>query len=111
MLKENARKLRKNMTDAERALWSVLRRKQLGGHRFRKQVPIGKFIVDFMCLDARLIVELDGGQHSDAQPADAERDAWLLRQGFRVLRFWNHDVMKNQEGVLTTIVAALEARP
>ena len=98
------------MTDAERALWLLIRCKQLGGHRFRKQVPIGKYIVDFLCLDARLVIELDGGQHSETQSADAARDAWLHSQGFRVLRFWNHDVTQNQEGVLTTILAALAAR-
>jgi very-short-patch-repair endonuclease len=87
MLRENARQLRKRMTEVERALWTLLRRKQIEGHRFRKQVPIGKYIVDFAWLDARLVIEVDGGQHSDAAPADEVRDAWLRSQKFRVLRF------------------------
>jgi very-short-patch-repair endonuclease len=77
MLKQNARRLRKQMTDAERALWHLLRRKQIEGHRFRKQVPIVKYIVDFACLDARLVIEVDGGQHTDAADADRERGAKL----------------------------------
>ena len=109
MLKDNARDLRKKMTEAERAMWSLLRCKQLEGRRFRKQVPIGKYIVDFVCLDARIIIEVDGGQHSDAAPADIVRDAWLLSQNFRGLRFWNNDVLKNPEGVMQVILKALEA--
>jgi len=108
MLKQNARRLRKQMTDAERALWFLLRRKQIDGRRFRKQVPLGKYIVDFACLDARLIIEVDGGQHADAEAADAERDTWLKSQNFRVLRFWNSDVLKNQEGVMQAVLEALE---
>ncbi len=111
MLKENARRLRKQMTDAERSLWHLLRRKQIDGHRFRKQVPIGRYIVDFACLDARLIIEADGGQHADAADADTERDAWLRSQNFRVLRFWNNDVLKNPEGVMEVIPEALAAKP
>jgi very-short-patch-repair endonuclease len=110
MLRDNARKLRKRMTEVEQALWKLLRRKQLEGHRFRKQVPIGKYIVDFACLDARLIIEVDGGQHSEAAGADSERDAWLRSQNFRVLRFWNNDVLKNPEGVMQVVVEALEAK-
>jgi len=110
MLKQNARRLRKQMTDAERALWFLLRRKQIDGHRFRKQVPIGKYIVDFACLDARLMIEVDGGQHSDAAAADRERDAWLKLQNFRVLRFWNNDVLSNQEGVMQVVLEALEQK-
>ena len=98
------------MTDAERSLWHLLRRKQVKGHRFRKQVPIGKCIVDFACLDARLVTEVDGGQHADAANADRERDAWLRSQNFHVLRFWNNDVLKNQDGVMQVIIEALEAR-
>jgi very-short-patch-repair endonuclease len=109
MLKDNARDLRKRMTESERALWSLLRRKQLEGYRFRKQVPIGKYIVDFACLDARLVVEVDGGQHGESA-SDAERDAWLRSQRFRVLRFWNNDVLKNPEGVMQMVLRALEAK-
>jgi very-short-patch-repair endonuclease len=110
MLKRNARRLRKQMTDAEPSLWHLLRRKQIDGHRFRKQVPIGKYIVDFACLDARLVIEVDGGQHTDAADADRERDAWLRSQNFRVLRFWNNDVLKNQDGVMQVVMEALEAK-
>jgi very-short-patch-repair endonuclease len=110
MLKQNARRLRKQMTDAERALWYLLRRKQVDGHRFRKQVPIGKYIVDFACLSARLIIEVDGSQHAESA-ADAERDAWLQSQNFKVLRFWNNDVLMSAEGVFEVIQTALAAKP
>ena len=110
MLRDNARKLRKRMTDAERALWLLLRRKQIEGHRFRKQVPIGQYIVDFCCLDARLVIEVDGGQHSESA-TDSERDTWLKSQRFRVMRFWNNDVLENPEGVMQAILKALEAAP
>jgi very-short-patch-repair endonuclease len=109
MLQDNARDLRKRMTEAERAMWSLLRRKQLEGHRFRKQVPIGQYIVDFACLDARLVVEVDGGQHNEST-SDVERDAWLRSQKFRVLRFWNNDVLTNPEGVMQMVLKALEAK-
>ena len=104
-LTSNARALRQNMTDAERRLWRELRRGALGA-RFRRQVPIGSYIVDFACLQCRLVIELDGGQHLE-NPDDRQRDTWLRSQGYRVLRFWNHDVLQNAEGVLTVILAAL----
>ena len=107
MSKERARDLRANMTDAERKLWSVLRRKQIDGHRFRRQVPIGRYIADFVCLVARLIIEVDGGQHGSDIERDARRTAWLESQHFRVLRFWNNDVLSNIDGVLQTVEAAL----
>jgi very-short-patch-repair endonuclease len=110
MLKQNARRLRKQMTDAERALWFLLRRKQIEGHRFRKQVPIRKYNVDLACLEARLVIEVDGSQHAES-PRDQERDAWLRAQNFRVLRFWNNDVLQNQEGVIQLVLEALEAKP
>ncbi len=110
MLKDNARKLRKRMTEAEQTLWKLLRRKRLDGHRFRKQVPIGKYIVDFCCLDARLIIEVDGGQHSESAEESA-RDTWLKSQSFRVLRFWNNDVLGNPEGVVQIVLNALDAKP
>ena len=91
MLVAIARRLRRNPTDAEKRLWSKLRHKQLSGHRFRRQVPIGPYIVDFACLGARLIVEVDGGQHANQIERDNARTAWLGGQGFRVLRFWNND--------------------
>jgi very-short-patch-repair endonuclease len=107
--RSNARALRKNSTDAERILWSELRDHRLNGASFRRQVPIKNFIADFVCHAAKLVVELDGGQHfsDDAERADASRSAIIEAQGFQVLRFSNHDVMTNRAGVLETIAAAL----
>lgn len=101
-----ARQLRGRMTDAELRLWHGLRRKQVDGARFRRQHPIGCYIVDFVCLDQQLIVEVDGGQHLDSV-RDVTRDQWLEAQGFRVLRFWNHDVLLRTREVLEAIWAAL----
>jgi len=95
------------MTDAERALWRSLRQRQADGHRFRRQVPIDRYIVDFACLEARLIIEVDGGQHSGST-TDTTRDAYLRAQGFQGLRFWNNDVLANREGVFRTITEALK---
>jgi very-short-patch-repair endonuclease len=103
-----ARQLRANATEAEIRLWSRLRRKQLDGLRFRRQQPMGRYIVDFYCAEAKLIVELDGGQHVDEDPT---RENWLVSQGYRVIRFWNNDVLANTEGVLETILAAVRAAP
>lgn len=102
-----ARDLRQRMTDAENTLWFRLRRKALGGRRFRRQHPLGPYVVDFACLDARLVVELDGSQHLLAR-SDVTRDAFLVRRGFRVLRFWNDDVLLRLEEVLEAIRLALE---
>ena len=99
------------MTDAETALWWRLRHGQLNGHRFRRQVPIGPFIADFACLAARLVVEVDGGQHIDDADRDERRTAWLEERGYRVLRFWNTDVLTNIEAVLETTLRALPAAP
>lgn len=103
-----AKDLRNNMTDAERRLWQSLRGQALDGHKFRRQQVLGSYIVDFICLPARLIVEVDGGQHLESA-TDAKRDAWLVEQGFRVMRFWNNDVLLNTEAVLESILAALAA--
>jgi very-short-patch-repair endonuclease len=102
-----AQRLRKNRTDAERKLWSRLRRKQLKGARFRQQAPIGRYIVDFFCPEALLIVEVDGSQHLSDK--DRARDEWLTAEGYRVLRFWNNDVLKNTDDVVTAIFDALQA--
>jgi len=102
-----ARKLRRTPTDAEIRLWSRLRRKQLAGFRFRRQhPPLGPYVVDFFCAAAKLIVEVDGGQH--ANDGDA-RTRWLEARGYRVIRFWNNEVLANTEGVLSTILGTLRA--
>ena len=101
-----ARTLRANSTNAELRVWNRLRSRQIGGHKFVRQEPIGKYIVDFVCREQRLIVELDGGQHAIGQ-RDAVRDKWLMEHGYRVLRFWNNDVFENIDGVLETIAGAL----
>ena len=103
---ERARKLRRDMTDAERALWRLLRDRRLEGWRFRRQEPIDHYIVDFVCFEARLVVEVDGGQHANSE-SDELRDAHLQAQGFRVLRFWNNEVLSNADYVYRAIVAAL----
>ena len=103
-----ARQLRRRSTDAERKLGSILRNRQLAGYKFRRQVPIGNYIVDFVCFEAHLIVEVDGGQHGEQQAYDRQRTAWLEGQGFRVLRFWNTEVLGNVEGVKEVIVRACE---
>jgi very-short-patch-repair endonuclease len=100
-----ARAMRKESTNAERRMWTRLRNGQLNGLKFRRQVPIGNAIADFVCYEHKLIVEVDGGQHSESAH-DKVRDAELTRRGFRVLRFWNIDVMRNTRGVLDTILAA-----
>jgi very-short-patch-repair endonuclease len=94
------------MTDAERALWRLLRDRRLSGWRFRKQEPIERYIVDFVCFEARLVVEVDGGQHFESE-ADKVHDAYLQSQGFHVLRLWNTDVLANRNGVYHTIMTAL----
>jgi very-short-patch-repair endonuclease len=96
------------MTDAETKLWQRLRAHRFLGFSFRRQFPVGPYVVDFVCFEARLIVEIDGGQHASAQAAyDAKRDAWLRGEGFRILRFWNNDVLKNLGGVLERVAEAL----
>jgi very-short-patch-repair endonuclease len=107
---QRARELRRNPTDTERKLWHHIRDKQIENYRFRRQRPIGKYIVDFICLEANLVIELDGGQHADQQQYDAERTKYLTAQGLHVLRYWNNDVMQNIEGVLEDILAALLQR-
>ena len=108
-LTSRSRGLRKNATDAEAKLWGVLRGRQLNGFKFRRQVEIDGYVVDFLCADKRLIVEVDGGQHTPE--GDARRTAFLESQGFRVIRFWNNDVLENLDGVWTVIETALESTP
>lgn len=108
---ERARELRKNMTDAERLLWSRLRRRQVYRLRFRRQHPIGPFIADFACTQAGLVIELDGGQHVQARDKDAARTRWLEQSGYRVLRFWNNDVLTQIDAVVQVVAAATQAPP
>ena len=109
-LRQLARRLRKEMTDAERALWERIRRKQIHGYAFRRQQPLERYIVDFVCLEKRLIIEVDGGQHLEQQQEDEERTRWLEQQGYEVLRFWNNEVLTEIEGVLETIATSLGVR-
>ena len=109
---ERARELRGEPTDAERALWKHLRRRQIDGHKFRRQQVIGTFIVDFVCLEKRLVVEVDGGQHGDKQASyDSQRSTWLGSEGYRVVRFWNGDVLREPEGVVEVIRRQLAEPP
>jgi very-short-patch-repair endonuclease len=108
-LRTRARELRNNPTDAERVLWGQLRLWQLDGYKFRRQQPLGRYIVDFVCLEKRVVVEVDGGQHGDQ--VDAHRDNWLREQGFVVLRFWNNEVLKNMDAVREVILRNLQSTP
>jgi very-short-patch-repair endonuclease len=109
-LRTRAKTLRSQPTDAEHRLWQILRAKRFAGYKFRKQVPLDFYIVDFVCFARRLIVELDGGQHADST-TDIHRDAYLKAQGFRVLRIWNDELFTNEEGVMTSILNALQMPP
>ena len=104
----HARRLRRDSTDAEKLLWQRLRSRQLGGFKFRRQVTIGPFIADFACIECKLIVEADGGQHNKG--ADEVRTSFLTTRGYHVMRFWNHDIFHNLEGVLEMILTAGEER-
>jgi very-short-patch-repair endonuclease len=104
--RQRARSLRKNSTDAERHLWYHLRAGRLG-FKYKRQVPIDAYIVDFICLEKRLVIELDGGQHMDNKIYDTKRTDWLMTKGFKVLRFWNHDVFQQTPSVLEVIMSAL----
>jgi very-short-patch-repair endonuclease len=104
------RRLRKSMTDAERRLWRSLQRKQLDGLKFRRQHPFGDYVIDFVCLKAKVAVEVDGGQHAENQAADAARTKYLESAGFHVLRFWNNDVLSDTESVVEVIFRALQQR-
>ncbi len=103
-----ARKLRRDETDVELKLWLALRNRRFAGFKFRRQVPRGPYIVDFFCAEAKLIIELDGGQHADRQEEDKIRSAYLESLGYRVVRFWNNEVTANFDGVLAIIADALQ---
>jgi very-short-patch-repair endonuclease len=107
-LLDNARTLRRTMTDAEQKLWYHLRAHRFMGRKFKRQKPIGRYVVDFICLEDKLIIELDGGQHSENMEYDQERDSWLRSQGYTVLRFWNNELMNEIESVLERIRIAID---
>mgnify|MGYP000695755932 CR=1 FL=1 len=105
-----SRELRRNQTDAEKLLWQRLRNRQLLGFKFRRQVPVGPYITDFLCIEAKLIVELDGGQHAEQLARDAKRTAYLEGSGYRVIRFWNNDVISNMSGIWDALTLTLSQR-
>jgi len=103
-----AKRLRRDQTDAERAFWFRVRDRRLDGWKFKRQMPIDRYVVDFCCPDARLIIELDGGQHDANAQADEARTRVLSSMGYLVLRFWNNDVLANTDGVLETVLDTLD---
>ena len=105
-----AKALRQNLTDAERALWYRIRAERLAELKFKRQEPMGRYIVDFVCHESKLIIELDGGQHAGQVSADTLRTRFLESRGYRVLRFWNDEVLKNMEGVLEVVLAQASTR-
>jgi len=109
MVAPHVKALRVSMTDAERKLWRALRARAIGV-KFRRQVPLGPYVVDFVCFERRLIIEVDGGQHADCQ-RDRTRDDYFAKHGFRTIRFWNNDVMSNIEGVMIALTASLSPSP
>ncbi len=109
MANRHARDMRRNMTDAERRLWSALRDRRLAGYKFRRQYPVGPFILDFACIEHLVAIEADGGQHTE-RARDQDRTRMLETEGWRVLRFWNKDVLANTDGVLETIIRELQMR-
>ena len=111
-LLNQAKRLRSNQTDAEQRLWYHLRAHRFMGLKFKRQKPLGRYVVDFICHERRLIIEVDGGQHAAQTEHDHQRDTWLRERGYSVLRFWNHEVMQQLDGVLERIrLAALSPGP
>jgi very-short-patch-repair endonuclease len=112
---ENSRKksarVKAQLTGAERFLWRHLRLRQIAGYKFRRQRPIGYYIIDFVCLEKRVVIEVDGGQHDARSSYDTERDLWLRNQGYSILRFWNHDVFTKIDAVMAVIQNALSEPP
>jgi adenine-specific DNA-methyltransferase len=111
--RQRARDLRRRQTEHEQIIWRSLRNRRFADFKFRRQFPLGNYIVDFVCLERRLILELDGGQHGEPDQTryDAARDAWLHSQGFKVLRFWNHQVMSEWEMIVDTLWDELQRSP
>jgi very-short-patch-repair endonuclease len=110
-LLDNAKTLRHNLTDSEQKLWYHLRAHRFMGRKFKRQKPLGRYVVDFVCLEEKLVIELDGGQHAENVEYDKERDAWLRSEGYTVLRFWNNQMMNETESVLEQIRFALSPSP
>lgn len=108
-LLSHARRMRHEPTDAERKFWFAVRAHGFGGHKFKRQYPIGPYIADFVCLESHLIIELDGGQHSQQAGYDAERTAYLQTRGFRVLRYWNDEFLRHQADILEDVWRALKS--
>ncbi len=108
---DNAKALRGTQTDAEQILWYHLRAHRFMGKKFKRQKPIGRYVVDFVCLEEKLIIELDGGQHADQVDYDQVRDTWLKSEGYTVLRFWNNELMGDMESVLERIRLTLSPSP
>jgi very-short-patch-repair endonuclease len=109
-IRQKARQLRVNSTDAEYRLWRQIRNRQLKGCKFRRQMPVDHYIVDFVCAELKLIIEIDGGQHAEARLYDAERTEYLQSKEYQVVRFWNNEVLGNTDGVLERIAEILAQR-
>ena len=109
-IRQQAKHLRKNATDAEKFLWTHIRNRQLEGWKFRRQLPVGQYIVDFACPEFRLIIEIDGGQHAEQIHYDLGRTKFLQTKGYRVVRFWNNEVPGNIEAVLEALTLTLSQR-
>lgn len=107
---KKAKQLRRDQTDAEKMLWGKLRDRRLKGYKFRRQVPIGPYIADFVCMEVRLIVEVDDGQHVDQVARDQEREKFLRGESYKTVRYWNNEVLGNLDGVLTTLTLTLSLR-
>lgn len=105
----HAKSLRTTMTDAEQKIWHHLRQRQLNNLKFRRQQIIGNYIADFVCFETKLIIEIDGGQHTEE--TDKDRTEFLEKEGYKILRFWNNDVLNNIDGVLETILSELTISP
>lgn len=109
-IRQKAKQLRSNSTDAERNFWAHIRNRRLEGWKFRRQLPVGQYIVDFACPELRLIIEIDGGQHAEQVIYDLSRTRFLQSKGYRVVRFWNNEVLGNIEGVLEALTLTLSQR-